>query len=200
MNLIKKLAKAKFDVASMEVKKDWKNTFSNYNYFTPEQVNKIVETVCMKNELFTKFDLKRNEFWIYWTLTIYDLEWEESIVFEWATAIPEIKATNVAQQIWGCMTYTERYLKMTAFWIVDNSLDFDTTENTKKNVEKKDITKEWPFQDLPRFNKEELETLKNSKDYLAKFQDSNSLIENISTKYRISKTMKVEIADVWAAN
>ena len=125
--LLWKLWQAKIDIASMKISKEWTNDFSHYDYFTPEQVNKLVQKVCNEQKLFTKFDLKRNEWWVYGVLTIYDIESDETISFEWATAIPEIKATNVAQQIWGCMTYTERYLKMTAFWICDNSLDFDTT-------------------------------------------------------------------------
>lgn len=200
-NIITNLAKAKSKIATIKISKEWSNDFSHYQYFTPEQVNKLVQTVCDEYKLLTKFDLKRNEFGVYGTLTVYDIESWENIVFEWATAIPEIKATNVAQQIWGCMTYSERYLKMTAFWIADNSLDFDTTENTKKvATEKKDITKEWPFtpNDLPWFNKEELEQLKENIERVSSFEDSESLIKAISTKYRISKEKKIEIADIRA--
>lgn len=188
--------------------KEWKNTFSNYSYFTPEQVCWIVEKACEEFWLFTKFDLIRDELWIEWQLTVFDIDTEETMQFIWATAIPEIKATNVAQQIWWCMTFTERYLKMTAFWISDSSLDFDTTENTKKTVEAKsqkkqtkDITKDWPFNDeLPRFNKEELEQLKSNTDWIKDHATSNDLIQAISTKYRISKEMKMKIADVRAEN
>ena len=196
--LLSKLWQAKKDIASQKTSKEWSNDFSHYEYFTPDQVNRLVQNVCAKNWLLTKFDLKRNEFWVYGTLTIYDIDTANFITFEWATAIPEIKATNIAQQIWWCMTYTERYLKMTAFGITDNSLDFDTTENTKKVVaEKKDITKEWPFtpNDLPWFNKEQLEELKANTDWVGWFDSSNSLIEAVSTKYRVSKAMKQEIAD-----
>lgn len=202
-NLLKKLAQAKLDISNTKISKEGTNDFSHYDYFTPEQVNKIVQKVCFENGLFTKFDLKRNERWVYGVLTVYDIDSEETISFEWATAIPEIKATNVAQQIWGCMTYTERYLKMTAFWITDNSLDFDTTENTKKTVnqksESKDITKEWPFtNDLPWFNKEELEQLKWNTEWLVWFDNTEDLLKAISTKYRISKDMRLKIADVRA--
>lgn len=200
-NIITNLAKAKSKIATIKISKEWSNDFSHYQYFTPEQVNKLVQTVCDEYKLLTKFDLKRNEFGVYGTLTVYDIESWENIVFEWATAIPEIKATNVAQQIGGCMTYSERYLKMTAFWIADNSLDFDTTENTKKvATEKKDITKEWPFtpNDLPWFNKEELEQLKGNIERVSSFEDSESLIKAISTKYKISKEKKIEIADIRA--
>ena len=134
MTIYEKLAKAKQQIANTEMKKAGKNSFSNYDYFTPEQVSMLVQKACDDNKMITLFSLKRNEFWEYWVLQVIDIEdwWE--ITVEWATAIPEIKATNVAQQIWGCMTYTERYLKMSLFWIIDNNLDFDTTENTKKNV------------------------------------------------------------------
>lgn len=199
-NILNKLATAKQTIAETEVKKAWRNSYSEYHYFTPEQVNKLVQDVCQKLKLFTKFDLIRDEHWIEWQLTIYDLESDENIVFIGATAIPEIKATNVAQQIWWCMTYTERYLKMTAFWIADNSLDFDTTENTKKTVQSKSETQKGseakPTEEKPRFNKPELEKLSQKTEYLKKFESSEKLIESIEKKYRVSKTMKSDIADV----
>lgn len=208
--IIKKLAEAKKMIASQKITKEWKNTWFNFSYFTPEQVNWIVQKACEEFKLLTKFDLLRDEQWIEWQLTIYDIESDESIVFIWATAIPEIRATNVAQQMWWCMTYTERYLKMTAFWICDNSLDFDTTENMKKTekaeskkTETKNIMNDWPFQtskDLPRFNKEEFEQLKTDTTYVKDFETSNDLIESISTKYRISRDMKMKIADLRAEN
>ena len=200
-NIIASLAKAKQKIATIKLSKEGTNDYSHYNYFTPDQVNKIVQSVCEEFKLVTKFDLKRNEYGVYGTLTVFDIESGESIVFEGATAIPEITATNVAQQIGGCMTYTERYLKMSAFGITDNSLDFDTTENTKKTVaaEPKTAVPTFTPSDLPWFNKEELQTLKGNTDWVKSFESSNALIESISTKYRISKAMKQEIADVRAA-
>lgn len=64
----------------------------------------------------------------------------------------------------------------------------------------KDITKEWPFipNDLPWFNKQELEQLKINSEWAKSFNTSNELIEAVSTKYRVSKAMKQEIADFWA--
>lgn len=196
MSILEKLANAKLSIAQTKISKEWSNDFSHYEYFTPSQVAWLVQKVCNENKLYTKFDLKRDEYGVYGVLTVYDIEDWSFIQFEWATAIPEIKATNVAQQIWGCMTYTERYLKMTAFGITDNSLDFDTTENTKKVAEKKDITKDWPFtDDLPWFNKEELEQLKGNTERVKDHETSDALIKAISTKYKISKAMKQEIAD-----
>lgn len=201
-NILKKLAEAKKNIASQKITKEWKNTYSNYSYFTPEQVSSIVQKACDEFKLFTKFDLIRDEQWIEWQLTIYDIKSDENITFIWATAIPEIKATNVAQQIWWCMTYTERYLKMTAFWIADNSLDFDTTENTEKTAKAEKKTEKKAETEKPRFNKEQLEALQHRDEetinYLKKYETSDALIKNIETKYRISKEMKMKIADVRA--
>jgi hypothetical protein len=203
-NIINSLAKAKSKIATIKVSKDWENDYSHYQYFTPEQVNMLVQKVCDEFKLLTKFDLIRNEFWMYWTLTIYDLESWESLVFEWASELPDIKATVSSQRYGWLMTYLERYLKMTAFWICSNELDLDTTENTRKVAEKraeKDITKEWPFtpNNLPWFNKDELEQLKWNEDWVKGHETSDSLIQAISTKYRISKVMKQEIADYRAS-
>jgi hypothetical protein len=135
--LVKKIAKAKKEIKETKLKKEGKNTFSNYDYFTPSQIEFLVQSVCNSNQLMTKFDLKRNELGVFGVLTIFDLETGDSLNFEMATAIPEIKATNIAQQLGGCVTYTERYLKTSAFGITDNNLDFDSQDNRVKNDEPK---------------------------------------------------------------
>ena len=53
--LLWKLWQAKIDIASMKISKEWTNDFSHYDYFTPEQVNKLVQKVCNEQKLFTKF-------------------------------------------------------------------------------------------------------------------------------------------------
>lgn len=133
--LLNKLAAAKAEIKSTKLKKEGKNTFSNYEYFTPSQIEFLVANACHNNKLLTSFDLIRNDLGVYGRLTVYDLESGEKLITEMASAIPEIKATNMAQQLGGCVTYTERYLKMSLFGITDNQLDFDTTENTKKQNE-----------------------------------------------------------------
>ena len=133
--LLNKLAAAKAEIKATKLKKEGKNTFSNYEYFTPSQIEFLVATACGNNNLLTTFDLCRNELGVYGKLNLYDLETGEMLSTEMASAIPEIKATNVAQQLGGCSTYTERYMKQSMFGITDNQLDFDTTENTKKQTE-----------------------------------------------------------------
>lgn len=134
--LIQKIAKAKAEIKNSPLKKEGRNDFSKYDYFTPSQIEHLVSTACQNNGLLPLFDLIRNELGVYGQLSIYDTETGEKLTMQMATAIPEIKATNIAQQLGGCVTYTERYLKMSAFGITDNKLDFDTTENTKKQAEK----------------------------------------------------------------
>ena len=138
--LLNKLAAAKAEIKSTKLKKEGKNTYSNYEYFTPSQIEFLVATACHNNKLLTSFDLIRNDLGVFGRLNIYDLESGEKLTTEMASAIPEIKATNIAQQLGGCVTYTERYLKMSLFGITDNQLDFDTTENTKKQNEPKPAT------------------------------------------------------------
>jgi hypothetical protein len=131
-NLIRKLNEARMIIATTDKKKEGKNTFSNYNYFTPDQVKSLVDVACSKVGILPIFELKRNEIGVYGTITLYDMESEETMTTQMASAIPDIKATNIAQQLGGAMTYTERYMKMALFGITDNNLDFDAQDNREK--------------------------------------------------------------------
>ena len=133
MEILKKISNAKILIKNTKLEKLGLNKFSNYKYFTPEQVERLVSDACENQGLLTKFDLKRNEFGVIGILTIFDINSTEKLDFEMATAIPEIKATNIAQQLGGCVTYTERYLKSTAFGISENHLDFDSKDNTEQS-------------------------------------------------------------------
>lgn len=139
--LLEKLNNAKHEIKNTKIQKAGWNDYSQYAYFTPEQIEFLVAQACKNNGLLTTFDLVRNELGIYGQLTIYEIETGESLQLQMATEIPQIKATNTAQQLGGCMTYTERYLKTSAFGITDNRLDFDTTENTIKNAKKPEVQK-----------------------------------------------------------
>lgn len=180
MTIYEKLANAKQQIANTKMEKQGKNDFSKYSYFTPEQVSILVQKACDSCGLITLFSLKRNEFGEYGVLKVVDIETGESVEVEWATAIPEIKATNVAQQIWGCMTYTERYLKMSLFGIIDNNLDFDTTENTKKTVESN--LKKMTDADFRKF-----EAVKDN------YKTPDEAIEVVKTKYVVDQILEAKI-------
>ena len=137
MKILIKIQNVITRIKESEINKLGKNDFSGYEYFTPEQIESIVSSECLAEKLFYKFDLIRNELGIFGQLSVYNLEDEKSepIVYDMASDIPVIKATNVAQQLGGSMTYTKRYLMMNAFNITDNNLDHDTTQNTQKREE-----------------------------------------------------------------
>jgi hypothetical protein len=130
MEALKKLHAARQLIKQTALKKAGWNSYSEYAYFTPQQISELTSNPDFG--LFNKFDLVRTDLGLIGRLTITDLESGKSIIFEMATEIPSIKATNIAQQLGGAMTYTERYLRTAAYEITDNNLDFDTTEQTKK--------------------------------------------------------------------
>jgi hypothetical protein len=125
MKVYKKLAQARKMLKEQKIEKLGFNKFSNYKYFTPEQISSMVFDVSNEVGLFNKFDLRRTDLGLEATLTVFDVEGDQYTTFELATDIPMIKATNVAQQLGGCATYSERYLLQIAYDIKDNNLDFD---------------------------------------------------------------------------
>ena len=129
--MLKKLQQARAFIKAMPIKKAGKNTFSGYEYFTPEQINKMVWEAEQKAGLIHFFDLVRDVNGIHGRLIIADVETGDKVELVQATDIPLIKATNTAQQIGGAVTYTLRYMLMTAFDISDNSLDFDAHREQK---------------------------------------------------------------------
>jgi hypothetical protein len=134
MGIYNKLQACRSSIKASDLKKAGHNDFSNYDYYTPEQVNKLVNEVCTENKLFNKFDLIRNELGIFGQLTIIDLENpEDTAIFLMAADIPSITATNICQQLGGAMTFTYRYLLQDAYDIVDNNLDFDAQKPDNKN-------------------------------------------------------------------
>lgn len=131
MKTLKKLQEARNTIKSLDAKKLGFNSYSKYDYFTPEQISSMVSKVNNDLKLFHKFDLVRGEYGLMARLEVFDLESDDSVQFQIATEIPEIKATNVAQQLGGCVTYSERYLLQVAYDIKDNNLDFDSKEPKK---------------------------------------------------------------------
>ena len=126
MNIYEKLNEARRLVRETSHKKDGRNTFSNYDYFTPETVELIVAEVCEETKMLPVCNLKRNEYGLYQEMILVDLEnLEDKIVFQLDTVHGQMKATNEAQQMGGTDTYSERYIKMKVFQIKDNNLDPD---------------------------------------------------------------------------
>lgn len=135
MNVYQKLDEARRLVRNTKHKKKGRNTYSKYDYFTPEQVELIVAEVCEKTKLIPICSLKRNEHGLYQELVLVDLDkLDDRIVFQLATVHGQLKATNETQQMGGTDTYSERYIKMKVFQIKDNNLDFDGHDNRPTDV------------------------------------------------------------------
>ena len=127
--VLQKLVEVRLAIFNSDLKKGGRNTFSNYDYFTPEQVESLVSVACSKTNTVVLCNLKADEHGLFQTLDFIDLDSEEEIHFEMRTKHGAIKATNEAQQMGGTDTYSERYIKMKVFQIKDNNLDPDSKDN-----------------------------------------------------------------------
>jgi hypothetical protein len=134
LNVKAKLLNARKGILTTKVKKEGKNTFSKYDYFTPSQITNLVTKACIENNIITVFSIFKIGDSFTATLTIEDLDTDDSIEFSIPTAMPDIKATNITQKLGGMVTYTQRYLEMVAFGITDNNLDLDSQDNTGEKI------------------------------------------------------------------
>lgn len=187
--IYQKLDEAREYIHSLKLKKEGRNSYSDYDYFTPEQISRVTQETAHKFKMLPVFNLFRDELGETGVLIIHDLEAKGEIQFTMATAIPEIKATNATQQIGGAMTYTERYLLMTAFKISDNSLDPDTTHRTKETVESAP-EKKW----LNKWS--DKEHTKESTMYWKIVESAKSKgmsVKDLEQHYKISEEIKKEL-------
>jgi len=136
-NALLKLKKARAEIKNSNIKKSGRNNYSKFDYFTPEQVEQLVDNACEKTNTIVLCNLKADEHGLFQTLTFIDLDSSEEIYFEMRTKHGSIKATNETQQMGGTDTYSERYIKMKVFQIKDNNLDFDSQDG--KKIEKKKV-------------------------------------------------------------
>ena len=125
----KKLLAARGIIKSTKIKRDGSNKFSNYDYFTPDQVSNLVNDACQEVGLLTVFSLNKDEVGYFGELVTIDVETGDTVTSIMRTEIPEIKATNATQKMGGAYTYTKRYMLMNEFDIADNNLDFDAQDN-----------------------------------------------------------------------
>lgn len=133
-SIYQKLADARKIIKDTNVKKEGTNTYSKYDYFTPEQVEHLVADAGEKTKTLCTTNLRADEYGYYQELQFIDLESPDNfLTFVMRTDVPEIKATNRTQQLGGMDTYSERYIKMKVFQIKDNNLDFDSQDNRKKD-------------------------------------------------------------------
>lgn len=138
----------------IRIEKNGKNTFSNYDYFKPEEINKKVNPLFLEYKIFPHFTTIIKEFEIATTesleksqivtqkefreiaqLKLIDiLNPKDILIYEMPLKEIEIKGANKMQNVGGVRTYAKRYLYMEALNVSDNKLDLDSNEmNDKKN-------------------------------------------------------------------
>lgn len=199
IKLYNKLHAARKYIKTCDMEKKGENTFSHYKYFTPEQISELVFLASEDQKILPMFSLMKNEHGHYGVLIIQDLESESFIQFEMSSGIPEIKATNITQQLGGAVTYTERYLLMTAFDIKDNSLDPDDTKNTEKTA-KSGGSKQAPSpeqKEKPWLNKwrdtDKKMVFDSYKNLIKEAKEKGMGVAELRDHYKISKEMATEL-------
>lgn len=185
-NVLSKLATARLFIKSHPIKKDGRNEFSKYDYFTPEIVSKLVNEACIEADIICVFNLKQDALSYYGEVITTDLETGEQIITEMRTAKPMITATNETQQMGGMNTYAKRYSLMSLFDIEDNTIDFDSQDNTKS----KQVNQ--VSNDLPWLN----ENTKEFEGALLKMSEGKSSIDALKKYFKISKKVQDKLTEL----
>ena len=181
--ILNKLAVARVFIKSHQVKKDGRNEFSKYDYFTPEIVSKLVNDACIESNIICVFNLKQDPIGYYGEVITTDLDSGESLITEMRTAKPAITATNETQQMGGMNTYAKRYALMSLFDIEDNTIDFDSHDNTKSAKPDKEQS---VANDLPWLN----EGTKEFNGAVEKLKAGKSSIPALRKYFKISKKIE----------
>ncbi len=185
-NVLSKLALARQAIKATKIKKDAKNDFSKYDYFSPELIGKLVSDACIETDSICLFNLKKDELGYYGELIFTDLESKESITTIMRTERPQITATNETQQMGGMQTYTKRYCMMNLFDIEDNTIDFDSQDNTKTSFK--------PDKKNPEPDKDWLDKKHPAWPAVIKrLQNKTATIKQLYDHYKISKAIKAEL-------
>ena len=134
--ILLKLKKARNTIKNSDLKKTGRNEYLKFDYYTPEQVERLVDNACEETNTIVLCNLKGDENGLFQTLDFIDLESEEKISFEMRTKHGSITATNETQQMGGTDTYSERYIKMKVFQIKDNNLELDIAKQEDSKIAK----------------------------------------------------------------
>ena len=133
-NIYKKLQLARQHIKNSDLKKAGRNDYGKYDYYTPDQVELLVQKATDETGTIVLCNLKQDEFGLYQELEFIDIEDSNRVlVFQLRTKMGVLTATNESQQMGSTDTYSERYIKMKVFGIKDNSLDPDSKDNRKSN-------------------------------------------------------------------
>jgi hypothetical protein len=191
-NVLGKLAVARLHIKSHPLKKDGRNEFSKYDYFTPELVGKMVNDACIEANIICVFSLKQDSLGFFGEVITTDLETGESVTTETRTAKPNITATNETQQMGGMNTYCKRYALMSLFDIEDNTIDFDSQDNRKSAKPTGEIysstNNKKPEDNRPWLNEGEI-----LDKAIAKLKAGTTSIQKIKEGMKVSKAIEAKL-------
>ena len=188
-NVLRKLQEARLAVYNSDLKKSGRNDYSKFDYYTPEQVERLVDGACSKTNTIILCNLKADEFGLYQTLKFIDLDSLEEIDFEMRTKHGSITATNETQQMGGTDTYSERYIKMKVFQIKDNNLDIDSQDNRPKEV-KQPVKKDEYQESVYSITIKSCKTLKDLQETWLTIPDTSKTKELTSLKDDLKTKLK----------
>lgn len=173
------------------------NDFWHYHYRSCEDIIEAVKPLLKEQNLalIIKDNLVQiwERYYIEALVELYDEEWKMITYSTWYAREEESKKWMDGSQItWSSSSYARKYALAGLFLLDSNDwIDSDTTNKWVKEEKKEDNS--------PWFNKEELEKLKGNENWVRWFTSSNELLQTISSKYKVSKAMKQEIADFRAS-
>lgn len=186
------------------------NSFGNYKYRSCEDIVEAVKPLLAEQKLVLNLSDDIHEvggrIYVQAVATLFDESGKQIAYSVGFAREEESKKGMDSSQITGsCSSYARKYA-LNWLFAIDDWVDSDTTNKGEvkevKKKEEKDITKEWPFVDkneLPWFNKPDMEKLRWEVEWVKEKQSSDELIKAIETKFRVSKAMKQEIADFRAS-
>jgi hypothetical protein len=114
----------------LRVGKDGKNTYSNYDYFKPDDIMKALNPLLEKYNLITMFNLLYQTEYSKAELVVADCDSDEHVEYIFDIQKATLKGTNEAQNSGATLTYAKRYSLMNIFSIADNDADFDSDKAT----------------------------------------------------------------------
>lgn len=168
----------------LKIEKTGWNTYGEYAYITPEDLENALRPLLLKYRTFTHLDVRHMENGRnIAVLTISTFENDDDVQI-YTMDVPDItlKAANAAQSVAGLRTYCSRYLKMSAFNVAENSDDLDANNNSDTGENKKGTAKE--KQSAEKKNPDE-----RIKDELTEFC-KKKIAEDVNNRKKIEEELK----------
>lgn len=180
------------------------NDFGHYKYRSCEDIVEAVKPLLAKQKLSLVMKDNMVQIWeryyIEALVELYDEQWKIIAYSTWYAREEESKKWMDWSQItWSSSSYARKYALC---WLlaIDDWIDSDTTNKWEdKKIEKRDDKKIEKKDDKEWFNDKEFESLQGNVDWVKEFKTSDELLTAISTKYRLSWSMKQKIADFRAS-